>query len=62
MSLLVRPNWSSLVNGFTNNIDDSAQCFWSHWNSDGSTSILADLASNKTFSTIHGNGANSVLP
>lgn len=54
-------NWSSLVNGFTNDIDDASQRLGADGDADGGASVNALLASDQTFCTVHGNCPNCVL-
>lgn len=52
-------DWSSLVNGLSNNVHNSSQTFWSDWNHDWVSGILDGLSSNQTISSVHGNGSDS---
>lgn len=52
-------DWSSLVNGLSNDVHNSSQTFWSDWNHDWVSGILDGLSSNQTISSVHGNGSDS---
>ena len=54
-------NRSTLVNGVTSDIDDTAERTVTDRNRDRSTSVTDLLATDKTISTVHGNAADSVL-
>ena len=57
----VSSDWSSLVNGFSNDIDDPAEGLGSDWDPDRRTTVNAHLASNQTLSTIHSNSTHSIF-
>ena len=59
--LLLSINWTPLINGFANDIDDPTKSLWSYRNPDRGASVNARLTTDKTFSTIHSNSPDSVL-
>jgi hypothetical protein len=52
---------TSLVDGLTNDVDDTTKALGTDRDSDGGTSVSDTLTTNKTLSTVHGNGTDSVL-
>jgi hypothetical protein len=52
---------TALVDGLTDNVDDTAQALGTDGNSDGGTSVLDGLATDQTLSSVHGNGTDGVL-
>lgn len=54
-------DWPPLVNRLPNHIDDATKSLRSHRDPDGCADISADLTSDQTLSTVHGNGAHCVL-
>jgi hypothetical protein len=52
---------AALIDGLTNDVDDSAQSLGSHGNTDGIARVVDFLAANETLGTVHGNGADGVL-
>jgi len=57
----VRLNGTTLVNGLTNDVQDTAQRTITDRDSDGGTSVQDLLATHQTLSTVHGNATDSVL-
>ncbi|KAF5794026.1 hypothetical protein HanXRQr2_Chr08g0323511 [Helianthus annuus] len=53
-------NFASMINRLSNNINDTAKSCPT--NSDRRTSVENALTTNKTFSTIHSNSPNHILP
>jgi hypothetical protein len=53
-------DWSPLIDGFSNDVDDSSESLGSNWNHDGVSSIVDLLASNKTFSRVKSDGSHIV--
>lgn len=47
--VLVGRNRSTLVDGFTDNVDDSAESFGSDWHHNGSFRVADSLSSDKAF-------------
>lgn len=45
-------NRSPFVNGFSNDIHDSAESAWSYWNSDRTSCVNHCLASDQTISLV----------
>ena len=58
---LVSGNWTPLINGLTNDIDNSAQSFWSYWDHDGTASVNTGFTTYKTFCTIHSNCSHNIF-
>merc|ERR1711862_884603 len=58
---LVSGNGTPLINGLTNDVDDSTKSLRSHGDHDGIAGVVDNLASNQTLCTIHGNGSDGVL-
>jgi hypothetical protein len=52
---------ATLVDRLANNVDDTTQALGTDGNGDGGTGVLHRLATDQTFSTVHGNGADGVL-
>ena len=50
-----------LVNGLTNNVDDSSESLGSNRDHDGIASVVDNLATDETLSTVHGDGSDGVL-
>ena len=61
LNLLLSADGTSLINGLSNDIHDSAQGLRSHRDSDGGTSVINLLATDQTLCTIHSNSADCVL-
>lgn len=61
-NILFGGDWTPLINGLTNDIHNPAQGLRANWNSDGGTSVQNLLPTHQTFSTIHSNGADCILP
>lgn len=57
----VRSYGSPFVDGFSNDIDDTSQCFGPNRNSDGRTHINTNLPSHQTLCPIHSNSSHGVL-
>merc|ERR1719423_488704 len=58
---LVSGNGTPLINGLTNDVDDSAKSLRSDRDHDGVASVIDDLASDQTLGTVHGDGSDGVL-
>merc|ERR1719447_1871407 len=54
-------DWTSFVNWFTNDIDDTAESGWTDWDLDWGTSVKDRLTTDQTFGGIHSNGTDGVL-
>jgi hypothetical protein len=54
-------NGATFVNGFTNDIHDSAQSCFADGDHDRSAGVNNPCTSDKTFCTVHGNSTNRVL-
>ena len=54
-------DWASLINRLSNNIDDPTKCFRTHRDLDGRATVVADLTTNQTFSTVHSNSTHRIL-
>jgi len=52
---------ATLVDGLTNDVDDTTQALGTDGNGDGGTSVLNGLTTDQTLSSVHGNGTDSVL-
>jgi hypothetical protein len=52
---------ATLVDGLTDNVDDTAQALGADGDGDGGTSVLNGLATDQTLSSVHGNGTDGVL-
>lgn len=50
-----------MVEYITNDINNTSQSLSAHWNTNGVASIENLLSTYQTLSTIHGNGAHSIL-
>lgn len=62
LNSLLGGDGTPLINGLPNDIHNPAQRLWTHWDSDGGTSVQNFLSADQTFSTIHSNGTHCVLP
>lgn len=51
---------SLLIDGFSNDVDNSSKCLWSNWHHDWVSSILDFLTSNQTFGRVKSDGSNVV--
>lgn len=51
---------SLLIDGFSNDVDNSSKCLRSDWNHNGVSSILYFLTSNQTFGRVKSNSSNIV--
>ena len=58
---LVSGDGAPLVNWVTNNVDNSTEGLGTDGDHDGGTSVEDLLATDKTLSTVHSNGTDSVL-
>jgi len=58
---LGRVDGSPLINGVTNNVDDSAKSFLADRDSDGGAGVEDLVSSYKTLCSVHGNGSHCVL-
>lgn len=54
-------NFTTLINGLTNDVHDTTEGGGSNGNLDGGTSVYDLLATDKTLGTVHGDGTNRVL-
>ena len=52
---------TSLVNGFSDDVNDTSKCSGSDWDGDGSAGVDAALSADETFGTVHGNRADGRL-
>jgi len=50
-----------LINGLTNDVDDTSKAFRADRDGDGSTAVNNGLTTNETLSTVHSNGTDSVF-
>jgi len=57
----VRSYGSPFVDGFSNDVDDTSQCFGPNRNSDWRTHINTNLPSHQTLCPIHSNSSHGVL-
>ena len=53
-------NWSLLIDGFSNDVDNSSESLRSYWHHDWVADILNLLASDETFGGVHSNGSHVV--
>jgi hypothetical protein len=51
---------TSFVDGFSNNINDSSESFWTDWNKNGVTRVCDGLSTNETFSGVEGDSSDVV--
>lgn len=51
---------SLLIDGFSNDVDNSSKCLRSDWHHNGVSSILYFLTSNQTFGRVKSNSSNIV--
>ena len=58
--VFVSGDWASLVDWLTDDVDDSAESWWSDWHKNGSSSVCDLLASNESFGGVHCNGSHVV--
>lgn len=58
---LVALDGTTLVNGLTNDVHDTAEGAFADRNLDGCAGVDDPLATNETLRTIHGNGTNGIL-
>ena len=58
---ILRVNGTPLVDWVTNDVDDSAEGLLTHGDLDGGSSVDDGLSTDKTLSTVHGNGTDGVL-
>merc|ERR1719449_195556 len=58
---LVGVNGAPLVNGISDNVDNSAESLGSDGDHDGVASVIDNVSSDETLSTVHGNGPDGVL-
>ena len=58
---LVAFDGTTLINGFANDVHDTAECSIADGNFDGSASINNLLTTDETLGTVHGNGTDGVL-
>lgn len=59
---LLAQNGAPLVNGFSNHVHDASERLGPHGDHDGRACVHALLPSHQSFRTVHGNGADRVLP
>lgn len=55
-AVLICDNRTSLIDGLSNNVDDSAKSLRTNWHHDGVSSVADWLATNETFSGVQGDG------
>jgi hypothetical protein len=53
--------WGSLINRFTNNVQDATECLFPNWDSNYIPSVTSRSATHQPFSTIHRNTADSIF-
>jgi hypothetical protein len=58
---VIASNCTTLIDGFANHVHDTAKGSVTDWDTDGVTSVSDWLTTDETFSTVHGNGTDSVL-
>ena len=51
-------DWTTFIDGFTNNVDDTTECSWTDWNLDWGTGINDILATDKSLCGVHSNGSD----
>ena len=61
LGLLVGEDGSLLVDGLTDDVDDTAEGLGTDGDLDGGTGVLTDLATDETVRGLHGNGTDGVL-
>jgi hypothetical protein len=54
-------DWTTLIDWFTDNVDDTTQGLTTNWDGDWRTSVNNGLTTDQTLGTVHGNGSDSVL-
>jgi len=54
-------DWASLIDGLTNDVDDSAEGGGADWDHNGVTGVQNGLASNDSLGGVHSNGSDGVL-
>ena len=59
--ILSQDSLTSLVDGFSDDVDDASKCSGSDWDGDGSAGVDAALSADETFGTVHGNRADGRL-
>ncbi len=52
-------DWTSFIDGVSNDVHDSAESLWPDGNTNGGTGIVNILASNQSFGGIHSNCSDS---
>jgi len=60
-SVVLSLDGTSLIDGLTNDVDDSAKSGWTDRNSDGSSGVVDNLSSDKSLGGVHSNGSDGVL-
>lgn len=60
-NLLFGCNWTTFVNGFSNDIHDPTQGLWAHWDPDRGSCVEDFLTADQTLCTIHSNGPDCVF-
>jgi len=58
---LVSFNWTTFIDGLTNDVHDASQCFGTDWDTDGRAGISDFLATNQTLCSVHSNGTDGVF-
>mmetsp|Transcript_29205 Transcript_29205/g.63386 ORF Transcript_29205/g.63386 Transcript_29205/m.63386 type:complete len:454 (+) Transcript_29205:182-1543(+) len=61
LRLLVGEDGALLVDGLTNDVDDTAKSLGTDGDLDGGAGVVTDLATDETISGLHGNGTDGVL-
>ena len=60
-SVVLGLDGTSLIDGLTNDVDDSAKSGGTDGDSDGSSSVVDSLSSDKSLGGVHGDGSDGVL-
>lgn len=58
---LVGVDWTTLIDGLTNDVDDTAESLSTDGNTNGRASVDDLLATNQTLCSVHGDGTHGVL-
>jgi hypothetical protein len=60
-SVVLGLDGTSLIDGLTNDVDDSAKSGGTDGDSDGSSGVVDNLSSDKSLGGVHSNGSDGVL-
>lgn len=52
-------DWSSLIDGLSDDVHNSSEALWSDWDHDWASGIFDGLSSDETIGSVHGNGSDS---